>query len=388
MGQWMIFLLFGLVALWLLMLNPERSRKDRMAPYERMPVAHRGLHDLSARIPENSLSAFQRAVTAGYGIELDVRETYDEQLVVMHDPGLLRMTGFNMKVAETRLADLEGIYLKNSDEHIPELREVLSLVQGRVPLVIEIKCEEWKAERICEHVAYELDRYEGPACIESFHPGVLRWFYKNRPQVLRGQLSERFLGEKGLRRLLGLPASCCLANFLTHPDFIAYDCRQTHLIRFQLLRYVLRAETAAWTVRSAEDMKRLARDFDVFIFEGFLPQDAENEETAAFAERNTGGSMRRERNMQDRIRKHMIVTGRVQGVGFRYRATYIAQGLDVTGWVKNLPDDSVEMELQGTEVQLDMMMQQLRAQQWIVIEGVREKKIPTVPGEYEFKVRY
>ncbi len=387
MGQGLIFLFFGIAALYLFMLNPDRSRKDRMELFERTPIAHRGLHDAHARIPENSLAAFQRAAAEGYGIELDVRETFDEQLVVMHDSSLLRMTGFDLKVEETRLADLEGLYLKDSDEHIPELHEVLALVNGRVPLVIEIKCDAWKADRICEHVSYELDRYEGTACIESFHPGVLRWFYKNRPQVLRGQLAERFSGEKGLRRLIGIPASCCLADFLTHPDFIAYNCRHVHLVRFWLLRHVLRAETAGWTVRSAEEMKKLARDFDVFIFEGFRPEALSNEETAAFAERNAGKAGR-ENVMQDKIRKHMIITGRVQGVGFRYRATNIAQGLDVTGWVKNLPDDSVEMEVQGTEVQLDMMMQQLRAQRWIEIDTVREKKLPTILTEYEFKVRY
>lgn len=92
--------------------------------------------------------------------------------------------------------------------------------------------------------------------------------------------------------------------------------------------------------------------------------------------------------MQNIIRKHLYVSGRVQAVGFRYRATNIAQNLGVTGWVRNLYDERVEMEVQGTPAKLDRMMKELKEQRWIEITDVEEKIIPVDPHESEFKVRY
>ena len=238
--------------------------------------AHRGLHGAPGAGPENSLAAFAAACDAGYGIELDVRETADGQLAVIHDPTLKRAAGKDLAIADTSYAELASYSLFGSDQHLPLFSEVLSLVNGRVPLIVEIKCDTMRdADRVAAKTARLLDAYSGTYCVESFNPKCLRWFLKHRPQVLRGQLSERFRGMTGALRIYAVPASFCLANFLTRPDFIAYNIRDAHLLRYQVLRRVLHACTVAWTVTDGTSLAEARKLFDVFIFEGFLPENEE-----------------------------------------------------------------------------------------------------------------
>ena len=176
---------FILYAAW-----PYNGRKDRMREFCGWYYAHRGLHD-KEDAPENSMLAFERAVEKGYGIELDVRMTGDNQLVVMHDPDLMRAAGVRTKISDLSLRQATEYTLFGTEQHVPIFWEVLKTVDGKVPLIIEIKAERGDdVKEICGETAFILDGYEGQYCIESFHPGVVRWFRKNRPQTLRGQLSE------------------------------------------------------------------------------------------------------------------------------------------------------------------------------------------------------
>lgn len=379
-AYWAVLAVFLITALWLILINPGTPRRKRMEAFYPWYIAHRGFHDNSGPAPENTLSAFALAVEHGFGIELDVRETADEELVVSHDASLLRMTGFDLTIAKTRWRDLRDLMLLHSEEHVPTFHEALQLIGGKVPVIVEIKADDMEsADRVAAHVADELDSYEGLYCVESFHPKCLIWFRKNRPETLRGQLSEHFRSLPWPRTLVGFPLSCCMFNFLTRPDFIAYDVRHAHLLRFQIFRHLFHMPAVCWTVKSPEGLAEARKDFDCFIFEGFTPgQDA--------PARERGGE--KGRDMTKIIRKYMLVSGRVQGVGFRYRATWIAQSLGITGYVRNCMDERVEMELQGTPEQLDLMMQQLRAQRYIEIDRVDEKRIDPIEQEYEFKVRH
>ncbi len=148
------------------------------------PIAHRGLH--SDKCPENSLSAFLRAIAHNYPIELDVQLTSDGKLVVFHDWVLERMTGNKKSVSEITFAELEKLRLQNIDEKIPLFMEVLQLVSGRVPIVIEIKHRGLNM-KICEKVKDILYNYSGDVAISSFNPFVVRWFKKNMPEIVRGQ---------------------------------------------------------------------------------------------------------------------------------------------------------------------------------------------------------
>ena len=373
-------MVFALLILWLIMIWPGKGRKDRMAVFERQLIAHRGIHNNKGAAPENSMAAFRAAVEKGFGIELDIRLTADDQLVVAHDETLKRAAGIDRRVIDMTWQELKEVKLFKSEEHIPRFSEFLEMVGGRVPLIVELKCESRRTvERLCENAVFFLDSYDGPACIESFHPMVVRWFKKNRPEILRGQLSENFSGFKYPKGFGAFFLSCCAMNFLTKPDFIAYKWKHASYVRFRILRDLFHTETAGWTFRSEEDIQKAAGDFDILICEKF---------TCNLDDPHRKVPERPGRNMKHIIRRYVLVSGRVTAVGFRYRAVNIAHALGVSGWVRNTDDMRVEMEMQGTPEMLAEMMRRLGEQRYIEITGTEEREIPPVESEYEFKVRY
>lgn len=221
------------------------------------------------------MEAFARAVREEYGIELDVQLTADDQLVVFHDETLERVCGDARKLHELSYAELQKLRLFGTEERIPLLRDVLALVGGKVPLVVEIKSEgRWPqtTKLACEM----LRSYEGLYCVESFHPMVVRWFRKNAPDILRGQLSTDFFREPNkLPRIARFLLTNLMLNFLSRPDFIAYDRRYLRLPSFRLCSALYRPVNAAWTVKSQSQMDEARGSYDVFIFEGFTPRDTE-----------------------------------------------------------------------------------------------------------------
>ncbi len=251
---------------------PENSRKDRMKAFEKQYIAHRGFHDNSADCPENTMPAFARAAEKGYGIELDVQLTKDKVPVVVHDYDLKRIAGINRKVEDCTFEELKGYPLFQSGETVPSLGEVLRLVAGRVPLIIELKVERNYRET-CELVAGMLDYYHGICCIESFSPLALWWFKHHRPEMLRGKLAtnQRREGSDTPWFMGGILTNCMLNGF-SKPDFIAYNCLFTKTFPVTVLRRFYKCKMAAWTIRSQEELKRHRRQFDVFIFENFVPE--------------------------------------------------------------------------------------------------------------------
>ncbi len=258
---WSLGVLATLFVLFLLLLMPRRRRAEA-EPFVRTHYAHRGLWGKG--IAENSLSAFARAVEEGYGIELDVQISSDGEVVVFHDENLLRVTGCEGSLYEKDLAFLKTLRLSHTEDTVPTLREVLALVNGRVPLLVEIKSDHaWR--EVCEKTAALLDGYAGAYCVESFHPLCVAWFRKHREGVVRGQLSGRLWKEKKYRTLSHGLVQNLLLNFYARPDFIAYDFHDRNYFAFCLAQ-LWRPYTLAWTVKSAADA-RAARKFDALIFE-------------------------------------------------------------------------------------------------------------------------
>lgn len=262
-------IIVALSALYAFLLAPGRQTKKDNHLYE-AKYAHRGLHNKDKTIPENSLTAFSKAVEAGYGMELDINLTTDNQVVVFHDDTLLRVCGVDKAVADCSYEELMQYRLLGTDEKIPLLSEVLELVGGHVPLVVELKHTKRNNE-LCEKAAQLLDEYEGPYCIESFHPGIVKWFHKNRPNIIRGQLSAGLKNYKGLPMYQGVLLSSLLTNFMTRPHFAAYKHEDTHhKLRLNLYK-LLGGKLIAWTVRDTDDIKYCENYFDTIIFEFFTP---------------------------------------------------------------------------------------------------------------------
>ena len=244
-----------------------RRRRAETEAVMKVPYAHRGLH--GETVPENSLAAFRVAREEGYGIELDVQLSADGEVMVFHDESLLRMTGCDASLYSKTRDELASLFLGTSEEKIPTLREVLSLIDGRVPLLLEIKSDHAVFE-VCRKTAEILDGYTGAYMVESFHPLAVNWFRKNRPAVVRGQLSARLFA-KGNRTPSMFLVQNLLLNFLARPDFVAFDYKNKNRYSFVLCRFFYRPFTVAWTVKNEKALES-SRRFDGIIFE-FLTRE-------------------------------------------------------------------------------------------------------------------
>lgn len=238
--------------------------------------AHRGLHDRESGIPENSVAAFRRAAALGYGIEFDVRLTKDRQLVVIHDHSAERMCGYKKEIAEMTLEELRELRLCGTQEAVPTFDEALNVINGKVPMMVELKSAPGmeKDTDIAVLVNARMQSYHGPYCVESFNPLLLRWYKKHAPQVFRGQLAGGFkkVKRENVRRtFLRFCHANLLANFLSRPDFVSYDQQADRNLSFRLIRSVFRPTLAAWTVRTQEELERLDSCYDGMIFESFTP---------------------------------------------------------------------------------------------------------------------
>ncbi len=156
----------------------------RLAGLTAVPFAHRGLH--GPGVPENSRAAFRAAITRGHGIELDVQASREGEAMVFHDEDLGRLTGAGGPVASRLRPELQKVRLRENGELIPTLNEILSLVRGKVPLLIEVKANGREVGPLCTSVARSLDWYRGPVGVMSFNPRVGYWFDRNARRSCAG----------------------------------------------------------------------------------------------------------------------------------------------------------------------------------------------------------
>ena len=241
----------------------------RPAAMPKVFYAHRGLHDNEGDAPENTMPAFQNAIDHGYGIELDVQLTKDGQVVVCHDYDLHRICGIERNVDSLTYKELQQYPILKSEERIPLFIDVLNLVDGQVPLIIELKVKDINS-KIAEKADELLQSYAGVYCIESFHPMALSWYRRNHPDVCRGQLATRDAVKNN--EALNFVLRHLLLNFLTAPDFIAYDIKYKEAFVKNFCRKVFNCPSVAWTVRNETELAESEEYYDYFIFEGFLPK--------------------------------------------------------------------------------------------------------------------
>ena len=262
-----------------------RAQWDHLARYR---YAHRGLHDNAGLAPENSIAAFRAAREAGYGSELDVHLTADKQLAVIHDSALERVTGEPGTVERHTMEQLSKLRILGSDQTVPRFGAVLDLYQsagwGAVPpLIVEVKTADADVEPLMERVMAELDAHDVPYCVESFDPRVLRWLRAQRPEVMRGQLSEDYVRSGAVANTgpaLGFALSNLLLNPVTRPDFIAYCVQDLHKLAPSIVYGPLRGHLVTWTVRTEEELAQADALGAISIFEGILPEPLRAEEPA------------------------------------------------------------------------------------------------------------
>lgn len=257
-------LLFGAIAF---MCAPN-NRRAVSAFYGRK-FAHRGLHNKD--VPENSMTAFRRARERNLGVELDVQMTRDKQLVVFHDGNLKRMCGVDGLLKDYSYEELSELRLNNTEEKIPLFSEVLKIIDG-VDLICEIKSDNGvKNYELCQKTYDMLMTYSGNFCMESFSPFITGWFKKNHPEIIRGQLA-CITENSGNGRFVDFLLTNLMLNFISRPDFIAYDFHDISTFGYRFVKKIFNPFRICWTPKGVEEINIASKEFDTLIFEEF-PSD-------------------------------------------------------------------------------------------------------------------
>lgn len=262
-----IFFFLALCCLYLLLIGG-RTGHPGLEALRGWNYAHRGLHD-EAR-PENSMAAFRAALESGCGIELDIHLMKDGNLAVIHDSSLMRTAGADVRIEDLTSEDLLDYQLNGTEETIPLFRDVLDLYDGKAPLIVELKCVGGNHAALCTTACQMLDQYNGVYCMESFDPRAVIWLRKNRPDIIRGQLSENWMGKKvPASRFLRFALTYHLGNICMRPDFIAYNFSDRKTFGTGICRKLLGVQGVSWTLRSREEYDTACSEGWIPIFENF-----------------------------------------------------------------------------------------------------------------------
>lgn len=259
-------------AAWTAAVMPRLFNKPDISELRRYDYAHRGFTGNDPKVPENSKTAFQNAIDHGYGITMDVRLTRDGVPVIFSDTRLERLTGVSGSVENTTLADMKQMKLSGTDEEILTLEEALNLVNGQVPVILELCVENDNYDALSDEVCEVVDEYEGVFAIESADVRVLRWFRKQRSEYIRGQISD-FSYRSGTdfkSRVRDFLTGALLLNFLAAPDYISSVIGQKNA-SLTLCGVIYHVPKMSRTVRSIEEYETAKTYGNAVVFEYIEP---------------------------------------------------------------------------------------------------------------------
>lgn len=276
-----IFLLIVLIGggfIYCMRPSQDNMRKARFKNIQKYYIAHGGLYSDAYDAPINTMEAFRRAISYGFGIELAVRLTKDKKVVVIDDDNLSRLCGVNVSVEGSDYSEIKGHTIKGTKERVPLLSDVLSEVGGRVPVIIEIKYTPMFGE-LCRAVGDIAEAYEGDIAVESAQDEIVAWFRTNKSDILRGQMGENFFGPRSTSTdepLVKFKNTFMLMNYRSQPDFIAYDFMEFDGIVMKIMRSVFGVETLGRVMTSQTCIDDLSKKFDIIVFEGFIPKEKQD----------------------------------------------------------------------------------------------------------------
>ncbi len=251
------------------MIKPRPEPKTSVEPLK-VDYAHRGLFGRN-EIVENTMPAFREAEEKGFGIELDVHLSSDNEVIVFHDDTLERLCERPERIDEMTASELSWVELKGTYDRIPLLDDVLYEIDKKIPLCIELKGSD---TRLCEKVAELMDKYDRYYSVESFNPLLLNWFRKNKPRVVRGQLTTNlFRTGKGQSLINKIGCTTMMLNFLSKPDYISFDERCPHQLPVVLCEKLYKSLMFVWTVKDKKSCEMHRSRGRILIFQDFIPED-------------------------------------------------------------------------------------------------------------------
>jgi glycerophosphoryl diester phosphodiesterase len=239
------------------------------------PIAHRGLHDAAKGIVENSAASVRAAMGSGYAIEVDLQRAAGDMPIVFHDAKLDRLTHETGPVAARDVEALAQIPLRNSEDRILTLPGLLGLVNGYVPILLEVKSAWTREGRFEANIVKLLEGYPGPVAVMSFDPYCVAAFRAVQPDLPRGLVAGNFAEPRdwpGLSFWQRLAMRNLLSSAIARPHFIAYDIKALPAIAPLVASTLFGLPLIAWTVRTNEDRERALRYADAMIFEGIVPE--------------------------------------------------------------------------------------------------------------------
>lgn len=270
-----LYLLITALLLLAFLMRPHR-RHPLWSKLEGLRYAHRGLHDVEAGIPENSMPAVQAALDKGFAIELDVHLLADGSLAVFHDNDLKRVCGADVPVKELTAQRLKDYpLLGGNGAYIPLFEEVLALVSDRIPLLIELKVEDNNEAALTDAVMAALKDWNGVYIIQSFSTEAITYLRKCYPGVPRGLLCTYFMRNRDREspwRAWYVLKYWLMCTVHARPDFISHMWKDpsAHYLRQRCRKQGIR--TFCWTIRDSQTMLDLEQQGSAVIFEGFVPE--------------------------------------------------------------------------------------------------------------------
>ncbi|MEM9591290.1 MAG: glycerophosphodiester phosphodiesterase family protein [Pseudomonadota bacterium] len=238
------------------------------------PIAHRGLHDATRGIAENSKSAVKAAMRQGTAVEVDLQRAADDMPVVFHDATLDRTTNESGPLAALDVDTLRSIPLKEGGDPILSLPDLLDLVGDTVPLLLEVKSSFRGNGAFEANIAKLLASYKGPVAVMSFDPQCISAFREHAPALPRGLVSGRFtddVSKKSFSARQRFAMRHLLTSLFARPQFVAYDVRALPAVAPLIAKFVVGLPLLAWTVRDEADLEKAHRYADAPIFEGIAP---------------------------------------------------------------------------------------------------------------------
>jgi glycerophosphoryl diester phosphodiesterase len=238
------------------------------------PIAHRGLHDRSRGVVENTPMAVSAAIAAGYAAEVDLQISADGEAMVHHDDALGRLTDGGGELRLLSAATIQQVQFRETSDRIPTLGELCDLVSGRITLLLELKSRFDRDHRLVKRTAKVLASYAGPVAVMSLDPFQIEAMRAIAPRIVRGIVAERcYRGEEWAT--LSAAAKREMAHLLhwwrTRPDFMAYAVRDLPALAPLLARRLFGRPLLTWTVRTQAERRAADRFADQMIFEGFRP---------------------------------------------------------------------------------------------------------------------
>jgi glycerophosphoryl diester phosphodiesterase len=238
------------------------------------PIAHRGLHDAASGFIENTAGAVRAAIAGGYGIEVDVQISADDEAMVHHDAVLGRLTEGDERLDRLSAAALKGVTFRGSEERMMTLGELCDLVGSRVPILAELKSRFDGDDRLPSRVAAVLTSYTGPVAPMSFDPMQLALLRQKAPRLPRGIVAAKYRPHPYWDQMpvwLRCGMGSLLPALTARPHFVAYAIHNLPALAPFLARHALCLPLLTWVVRTEAERQRAARYADQMIFEGFRP---------------------------------------------------------------------------------------------------------------------